>query len=263
MDKQTLSNYGWIVVLILILIILLAFATPFGNFITTSIKNITQGFFDSKQIILESADIYIPDNKFEGGKTQNSDKDINQLKYGCLYLYEQDYNSNGFVFFENGSVIIIDNYISYILCPPDSVKTEKNKITISVDNVVVKSFEIGNNQIISISNNAVYLNKDDANLTVDNEFIYNIDKSIVYGYSNIYDQELKDVVVPTTVKTIKGSTFNTRQCVKTITIPETVTLIEPDAFTGCLNLTDIYFRGTETQWKTIFPYTTNITIHFI
>ena len=30
MDKETLSHYGWIVILVLILAVLLAFATPFS-----------------------------------------------------------------------------------------------------------------------------------------------------------------------------------------------------------------------------------------
>lgn len=39
MDKETLSNYGWIVVLVLILSVLLAFATPFGKFVQTATMN--------------------------------------------------------------------------------------------------------------------------------------------------------------------------------------------------------------------------------
>lgn len=38
MDKQTLSNYGWGVVLVLILAVLLALASPFGSFVTGTIE---------------------------------------------------------------------------------------------------------------------------------------------------------------------------------------------------------------------------------
>ena len=38
MDKNTLSNYGWIVVLILVLSVLLALATPFGTYIGNATK---------------------------------------------------------------------------------------------------------------------------------------------------------------------------------------------------------------------------------
>lgn len=44
MDKETLSHYGWIVVLILILVCLLAMATPFGGFIADGFKATYTGF---------------------------------------------------------------------------------------------------------------------------------------------------------------------------------------------------------------------------
>lgn len=46
MDKQTLSHYGWIVVLTLILAVMLAFATPFGKFIYNAVFNVTQSLVD-------------------------------------------------------------------------------------------------------------------------------------------------------------------------------------------------------------------------
>ena len=44
MDRNTLSHYGWIVVLILILVCLLAMATPFGGFIADGFKATYTGF---------------------------------------------------------------------------------------------------------------------------------------------------------------------------------------------------------------------------
>lgn len=40
MDRQTLSNYGWIVIVVLILAVMLAFATPFGKYIGTGVSNL-------------------------------------------------------------------------------------------------------------------------------------------------------------------------------------------------------------------------------
>lgn len=47
MDKQTLSNYGWIVVMILCLSVMLAFATPFGKAVGSGIKVVIDGFGDT------------------------------------------------------------------------------------------------------------------------------------------------------------------------------------------------------------------------
>ena len=47
MDKETLSNYGWIVICILVISVMIALATPFGHFIKTGVENTVQGLFDT------------------------------------------------------------------------------------------------------------------------------------------------------------------------------------------------------------------------
>ena len=65
MDKETLSNYGWIVVLVLILAVMIALSTPFGNFIAGAIKSTTAGLFNVNQAALGSAGIDVNDMVFE------------------------------------------------------------------------------------------------------------------------------------------------------------------------------------------------------
>lgn len=54
MDKETLSNYGWIVICILVMVVMIALATPFGDFIASAIKSTSQGLFDTSQNALDS-----------------------------------------------------------------------------------------------------------------------------------------------------------------------------------------------------------------
>ena len=54
MDKETLSNYGWIVICVLVLAVMIALATPFGTFVADAIKSTTQGLFDVNQNALNS-----------------------------------------------------------------------------------------------------------------------------------------------------------------------------------------------------------------
>lgn len=54
MDKETLSNYGWIVIYVLVLAVMLALATPFGTFVSDAVKSTTQGLFDVNQNALNS-----------------------------------------------------------------------------------------------------------------------------------------------------------------------------------------------------------------
>ena len=68
MDKETLSNYGWIVICVLVLAVMLALATPFGNFISTAVKSTTQGLFDTNKNALNSTGlINIGDQSFSDG----------------------------------------------------------------------------------------------------------------------------------------------------------------------------------------------------
>ncbi len=64
MDKETLSNYGWIVVLILVLSVLIALATPFGQYVKLGIESTTQGLFDVEQNALSATGIDIADQSF-------------------------------------------------------------------------------------------------------------------------------------------------------------------------------------------------------
>ena len=47
MDKETLSNYGWVVICVLVLVVMIALATPFGKFIAEAVKNTTKGLCDA------------------------------------------------------------------------------------------------------------------------------------------------------------------------------------------------------------------------
>ena len=65
MDKETLSNYGWVVIAILVLTIMIALATPFGTYIGNAVKSTTEGLFDVQQKALGAAGMVIGNQSFE------------------------------------------------------------------------------------------------------------------------------------------------------------------------------------------------------
>lgn len=66
MDKETLSHYGWIVILVLILAVLLALASPFGMFIADGIKATTAGLWDTQWGAMSAVGIILPNEEFVG-----------------------------------------------------------------------------------------------------------------------------------------------------------------------------------------------------
>ena len=54
MDKETLSNYGWVVIVVIVLAIMIALASPFGNYIADGTKTILKSFSTSANIDVEA-----------------------------------------------------------------------------------------------------------------------------------------------------------------------------------------------------------------
>ena len=65
MDKETLSNYGWIVICVLVLAVMIALAGPFGTFVANAVKSTTAGLFGVNQNALDAAGIVIGDQEFQ------------------------------------------------------------------------------------------------------------------------------------------------------------------------------------------------------
>ena len=66
MDKETLSNYGWVVICVLVLVVMIALATPFGKYIAEAVKNTTTALFQVSSKALNTglkaaADITVED----------------------------------------------------------------------------------------------------------------------------------------------------------------------------------------------------------
>ena len=56
MDKNTLSNYGWIVIAVLILSVMIALATPFGDYVKAGVLNTTNGVISTSNNALSVID---------------------------------------------------------------------------------------------------------------------------------------------------------------------------------------------------------------
>ena len=62
---------------------------------------------------------------------------------------------------------------------------------------------------------------------------------------------LTSVTIPDSVTRIGSSAFDGCKSLASVAIPDSVTSIDVNAFAGCTSLTDVYYAGSEAQWKAI------------
>ena len=79
MNKETLSNYGWIVICVLVISVMVALATPFGNYVKSAVENTTQGLFDVEQKALVAGGLTIAGQSFGGDSDSASAYDGTNL----------------------------------------------------------------------------------------------------------------------------------------------------------------------------------------
>ena len=77
MDKETLSNYGWVVVCVLVLAVMIALATPFGNFVASAVENTAESLFGASQKAMNTGleDFGITVKDQEMGSTNSASKE--------------------------------------------------------------------------------------------------------------------------------------------------------------------------------------------
>ena len=79
--------------------------------------------------------------------------------------------------------------------------------------------------------------------------LFNKDKTILLRYPD--GNTITSYEIPFGVKTIKSVSFYYPRYLESITVPNTVTLIESQAFCNCTKLSEVNYIGTNEAWNTI------------
>lgn len=159
------------------------------------------------------------------------------------------------------SVISIDDY-AFLLCDKLTEITvdNKNNYYSSVDGVlfnktksVLIEYPQGKTDKIYTIPDGVVSVEPCAFHSCGNLSIVNIPDSVSsMGHSVFaFCGNLKSIVIPDKVSSIEQESFFACNNLLSITIPDRVTVINSKAFYNCSSLTDVYYKGTETQWSNI------------
>ena len=235
MDKETLSNYGWIVICVLVLAVMLALATPFGTFVADAIKSTTQGLFDVNQNALNSTGlINIDGQEFEScphdyetvttGDCASGTTSTHTCKL-CGKSYSEEtpaghtWDNTGLKCTECGITVV-----EYAFKPSD-YDAKMGTTTASDAHVVIpETFEYGGKT-------------------------YKVTK---IGWAAFRDKtNLTSIVIPESVTYFDDYCFTRCTNLSSINIPKDTTVIRWDVFADCTSLTAITYSGTIEDWENV------------
>lgn len=247
MDKETLSNYGWIVICVLVLAVMLALATPFGTFVADAVKSTTQGLFDVNQNALNSTGlINIEGQEFEscahdyevtsstvncntGGSTTHTCK-ICGKSYTETTPAGHKWDNTGLTCTECGVTVVEYKFKA-------SDYDAKMGTTTATDSVVVipETFEYNGTKykVTEIEGKAFENCTDLKSITLPNS-IERINYNAFCGCSS-----LENIELPQSITSIAHNVFKNCSSLKEITIPENVTNLAASLFYGCTSLESI------------------------
>lgn len=183
-------------------------------------------------------------------------------------------------FYKTVSGVLFDKNITRLMVYPggkEGAYSIPDSVTIidkhSFSNSTVTNVYIGKN-INEIGDDAFIesFNLKEIKVSKDNKFyssldgvLFNKDITSLITYPTGIRNE--DYFVPKSVKKICKNSFRWSEYLKRVAIGDGMTQIQNDAFFGCDSLKDVYYNGSESQWKAIDidynnEYLTNASIHY-
>ena len=222
MDKNTLSNYGWIVIAVLVLSVMIALATPFGQYVEQGVRATTEGLFDTSKNAVNSAfadlGVQMNDQTFEEGYTAPNNKNNSDN----ISIYDK---------IKNGGAIFNKKPVDECDCMED---LEMHQCQITTEPFALTWDELQDTQ---------------------NGVLYRFDASVIdnntVGWRAFYESGFMTyIVIPNGITTIEDEAFFYAKELNTVVIPKTVTTIGGSLFYHN-NSIEIIFEGTRTEWENI------------
>ena len=262
MDKETLSNYGWIVILVLILAVLLALATPFGNFIAGAFKATYAGF---GMVGDNALGIVIPGSDKEEIDTNTQTFVPGLYQTGTITKYQSGEDVSALLItpwdeLVSNGVIHVDNRAVYTVCDLDT-GTNSSSNALSGDLIMPEDGSVtalGNFDMNNYVGNMAFTQcteltgisiPDSITVISDAAFMYceklNTVKFIgnpqvkKFGMYAFGLTPIQGIEIPNSVTDIGMAAFSGCSNLSSVTIPESISVINPYVFHGCTKLTNV------------------------
>ena len=268
MDKETLSNYGWIVICTLVLAVMIALATPFGEYIKAGVWSTTNGLNDTLNKNMEIAGL-------SGGSSDNQQQ--SGIRFGEKYICtEIDGNiASGdslydyyIIFNEDGSgmegSLNDDTDTSHL---PEGFFTYADTEVINsaieieiLDNGTKISFtEIGADRPYMILTHESLIEWVDESIEVDGYATFTDGTTLTwselkaagYNVTNMsigerafYNSNIKEIVIPDTVVVIRDYALHYSK-IESITIPASLKCIGGENFEKTSYLKNVYITDLD------------------
>ena len=185
MDKHTLSNYGWLVILTLVLSVMIAFATPFGEYVQTGAQSISDAIISANNDAVNENSLKSNNNIWEAKLEHNAVGNVDIYYFPTLEAAVNAINDDNFTSVttnkQDAVMVLVDNDTLVIKLQKDVTITESIKIqkdcildlgghTIKINNKSIVFSQATNiklcngnilkNQTESGSNSAISIKKD-------------------------------------------------------------------------------------------------------
>jgi hypothetical protein len=258
MDKETLTGYGWLIVCAMILAVMIAFATPFGNFVTTATRNTVDSLLDvnSKSI----RPVQIPPNKTYTLEEIEDDETLfaiggTQPEY-VLAKFNKQYTA--VTIFPNGEDS--DGKVAKFApwngeASPLASYQETLQVVVFNEGITEAGSGNGSFYVFGSSPSITKVSLPETLEVIGDNLFYNCSnlKEIVlpnsltkigqgaFSYSGICD-----VSIPDTVTEMGNDAFSNCKNLKTVKLPANITKISRNTFNGCTVLSDIDIPGNIT-----------------
>lgn len=267
MDKNSIQEYGWIIIIIIVLAILIAFASPFGHFIVTSVQNTMQHLPQSAITALDSIEpLSAPQNINVKDEVLTFDPVAKATGYTIKVGDGEPFNidsttvniSDKLAGLEGEVAILVSAFNDKETCPaaeyvylvPGLYATGSN-----YTDLIASWNELVANGVVTITDGAVYSGYDEdtyENLSSDalagdlalpagGEITSFADNAFVACY------ELTGITIPNTVTRLGYCALAYSTSITEITIPTSVTFIDEDAF-DYMYIENVYYEGSLEQW---------------